>query len=237
MGRPDVLRRRRGRASGSGRRRDPRQDPCHDRHPHGLPHPRGEAVRLARLRRTASAEAEDPRHRIRGQVEAVGAAVTEFAGGDEVFGGSPVRFGAHAEYVCVREARRPGAQAGRHELRARRPAVCDGFVQAASALRTAELRAGPAHRRLRRLRIAGDGGRAAGEAPRRPRDGGVRHEERRPHPLPRRRRGRRLPAAQTTRRTARRTTSSSTPSDSISSPSAGARSGPAGSSSRPSSAG
>ena len=36
-----------------------------------------------------------------GVVEAVGAAVTEFQVGDEVFG---VKGGANAEYVCVREA-------------------------------------------------------------------------------------------------------------------------------------
>src|SRR5213083_1258041 len=39
-----------------------------------------------------------------GEVEAVGAAVTEFAVGDQVFGLNPWRFGTHAEYVCVRES-------------------------------------------------------------------------------------------------------------------------------------
>ena len=76
-----------------------------------------------------------------GEVEAVGAAVTGFAGGDEVFGGSPSRFGAHAEYVCVREAAALAHKpAGMNYDEA--AAVCDGFVQAASALRTAELRQG-----------------------------------------------------------------------------------------------
>ena len=49
-----------------------------------------------------------------GEVEAVGAAVTEFEVGDEVFG---IRGGANAEYICVREQGAAGAQAGRHELR------------------------------------------------------------------------------------------------------------------------
>ena len=39
-----------------------------------------------------------------GEVEAVGAAVTEFEVGDEVFGVKG--FGAHAEYVCMRESAR-----------------------------------------------------------------------------------------------------------------------------------
>ena len=76
-----------------------------------------------------------------GEVEAVGPAVSEFAVGDEVFGGSAGRFAAHAEYVCVREgaalAHKPAGMS--YEEAA---AVCDGFVQAASALRTAELRQG-----------------------------------------------------------------------------------------------
>ena len=47
-----------------------------------------------------------PRRRIlgmevAGEVEAVGAAVTEFKAGDEVFGVTGA--GAHAEFVCVRE--------------------------------------------------------------------------------------------------------------------------------------
>ena len=76
-----------------------------------------------------------------GEVEAVGPAVSEFAVGDKVFGGSAGRFAAHAEYVCVREgaalAHKPAGMS--YEEAA---AVCDGFVQAASALRTAELRQG-----------------------------------------------------------------------------------------------
>ena len=38
-----------------------------------------------------------------GTVESVGKAVTRFAGGDPVFGGTGFKFGAHAEYVCVPE--------------------------------------------------------------------------------------------------------------------------------------
>src|SRR6266550_9004087 len=47
-----------------------------------------------------------PRHRVlgtefAGEVEAVGAAVSEFAVGDRVFGNSGLRFGAHAEYIAM----------------------------------------------------------------------------------------------------------------------------------------
>ena len=87
-----------------------------------------------------------PRRRIlgiefAGVVEAVGSGVTAFAVGDEVFGGSAGRFGAHAEYVCVREsvavAHKPAGMSFEQAA-----AVSDGFVQAVSALRTAELRRG-----------------------------------------------------------------------------------------------
>jgi NADPH:quinone reductase-like Zn-dependent oxidoreductase len=38
-----------------------------------------------------------------GTVEATGTAVTQFAVGDEVFGVNAWHFGAHAEFVCMRE--------------------------------------------------------------------------------------------------------------------------------------
>src|SRR5258708_29727306 len=38
-----------------------------------------------------------------GEVEAVGAAVTEFAIGDRVFRSTAFRFGAYAEFICVPE--------------------------------------------------------------------------------------------------------------------------------------
>jgi len=49
-----------------------------------------------------------PRQRIlgseyAGEVVAVGAAVREFAVGDDVFGITGLSFGAHAEFICVRE--------------------------------------------------------------------------------------------------------------------------------------
>ncbi len=40
-----------------------------------------------------------------GEIEAIGAAVTEFAVGDEVFGSTPsFRSGAHAEFICISES-------------------------------------------------------------------------------------------------------------------------------------
>lgn len=73
-----------------------------------------------------------------GIVAALGAAVTEFAVGDEVFG---ARSGANAEYVCVREggalARKPSGMT--HEEAA---AVCDGALLARTCLKPAALRKG-----------------------------------------------------------------------------------------------
>jgi len=73
-----------------------------------------------------------------GVVEAVGAAVTEFQVGDEVFG---IRGGANAEYACVREsgvlAHKPVGMT--YEEAA---AVCDGALLARTCLRPADLRKG-----------------------------------------------------------------------------------------------
>jgi NADPH:quinone reductase-like Zn-dependent oxidoreductase len=73
-----------------------------------------------------------------GVVEAVGAAVTDFEVGDEVFG---VRGGANAEYVCVREAgvlaHKPSGMTFEEAA-----AVCDGALLARTCLRPADLRKG-----------------------------------------------------------------------------------------------
>lgn len=70
-----------------------------------------------------------------GVVEAVGAAVTEFEVGDEVFG---VKGGANAEYVCVREAgvvaHKPAGMSFEEAA-----AVCDGALLARTCLAAANL--------------------------------------------------------------------------------------------------
>jgi NADPH:quinone reductase-like Zn-dependent oxidoreductase len=74
-----------------------------------------------------------------GVVEAVGAAVTEFAPGDEVFGVKGT--GAHAELTCVREsaavAHKPAGMTFEEAA-----AVCDGAVIALTCLRKANLQEG-----------------------------------------------------------------------------------------------
>jgi NADPH:quinone reductase-like Zn-dependent oxidoreductase len=87
-----------------------------------------------------------PRRRILGSdpagvVDAVGNAVTEFKVGDRVFGINPWKFGAHAEFMCMRAG---GAVA---PMPAGIPfdeaaAVCDGAILALNAIRPARLRAG-----------------------------------------------------------------------------------------------
>jgi NADPH:quinone reductase-like Zn-dependent oxidoreductase len=79
-------------------------------------------------------------YELAGVVEATGPAVTEFRAGDEVFGVnaglSAGAFGAHAEFVCMREsaplARKP-AGVGFPEA----AAVCDGALLALGCLRPA----------------------------------------------------------------------------------------------------
>ena len=81
-----------------------------------------------------------PTHRIlggelAGEVEAVGAAVSEFKVGDRVFGTS--LFGAHAEFVCMR-ASGPVAHMPAGMSFEEAAAVCDGAILALGCLRKAD---------------------------------------------------------------------------------------------------
>ena len=76
-----------------------------------------------------------------GEVEAVGASVTEFRIGDQVFGVSANNAGAHAEFICLPE-RAPLAHKPTGMSFEEAAAVCDGVVLALSYLRRADLRNG-----------------------------------------------------------------------------------------------
>ncbi len=76
-----------------------------------------------------------------GDVEAIGAAVKEFAVGDQVFGTTGFRFGAYAEFICTRQSARIAHQpAGTSFEEA--AAICDGGLNALWCLRGAALRKG-----------------------------------------------------------------------------------------------
>jgi NADPH:quinone reductase-like Zn-dependent oxidoreductase len=87
-----------------------------------------------------------PRQRIlgrefAGEVEAVGAAVTEFAVGDRVFGLSGFTFGAHAEFMCMRESARIAQMPAGMSFEEAAP-ICDGALNALMCLKEADLRKG-----------------------------------------------------------------------------------------------
>src|SRR5438067_1489642 len=86
-----------------------------------------------------------------GEVEAVGAAVREFAVGDKVFGTSGLSFGAHAEFVCMRESARIAHMPAGMTFGEAAP-VCDGALNALTCLKQADLRKG------RRILIYGASG-------------------------------------------------------------------------------
>lgn len=73
-----------------------------------------------------------------GEIEAVGASVTQFKVGDQVFGISSENFGAHAEFVCMREsgalAQKPPGMTFEEAA-----AVCDGAILAMGGLESANL--------------------------------------------------------------------------------------------------
>jgi len=76
-----------------------------------------------------------------GEVAAVGEAVKDFGVGDEIFGMPSTYFGTYAEYICVPEtgsiAHKPAGITFEEAA-----AVCDGAMQALSALRLADAKAG-----------------------------------------------------------------------------------------------
>ena len=87
-----------------------------------------------------------PRHRIlgtefAGEVEAVGAAVSEFAVGDRVFGNSGLRFGAHAEYIAIPASARIAHMPAGMSFEEAAP-VTDGALNALTCLKQADLRKG-----------------------------------------------------------------------------------------------
>ncbi|HEX7734613.1 MAG TPA: NAD(P)-dependent alcohol dehydrogenase [Ktedonobacteraceae bacterium] len=76
-----------------------------------------------------------------GVVEAVGAAVNEFAVGDHVFGSSGFRFGAYAEFICMPENARIALMPTGMSFE-KAAAICDGGLNALWCLRLANLREG-----------------------------------------------------------------------------------------------
>ena len=97
-----------------------------------------------------------PRQRIlgsefAGEVVAAGAAVKEFAVGDRVFGSTGLRFGAHAEFMCVRESARIAHMPAGMSFEEAAP-ICDGALNALMCLKQADLRKG------RRILIYGASG-------------------------------------------------------------------------------
>ena len=84
-----------------------------------------------------------PRRRIlgnefAGEVESVGAAVTQFAVGDRVFGSSSIMFGAHAEFMCVRASGRIAHMPAGMSFTDAAP-ICDGALSALMCLKMVEL--------------------------------------------------------------------------------------------------
>jgi len=88
-----------------------------------------------------------PRQRILGSelagtVEQAGRAVSEFKVGDRVFGLTGIRFGAHAEYRCMRESARIARVPESMTFEQAAP-MCDGALNALWCLRLADLEKRP----------------------------------------------------------------------------------------------
>jgi len=76
-----------------------------------------------------------------GEVEAAGAAVTEFAVGDRVFGTTGLKFGAHAEYLAMPVSARIAQMPAGMSFEEAAP-ICDGALNALTCLKQADLREG-----------------------------------------------------------------------------------------------
>lgn len=87
-----------------------------------------------------------PRQRVLGSelsgvVERIGAGVQNFKVGDEVFGVTGLRFGAHAEFTCVRAGGRLLLKPSNVSFE-EAAAVCDGFMNAIACLNHAHIKPG-----------------------------------------------------------------------------------------------
>src|SRR5438105_1860643 len=76
-----------------------------------------------------------------GTIEAVGKSVTRFRAGDDVFGSTGFKFGAHAEYICLPEDRALETKP-RNMTHEEAAAVMFGATSALSFLRRAKIQAG-----------------------------------------------------------------------------------------------
>ena len=138
-----------------------------------------------------------PKYRILGTefagvVVAKGPSVTKFEIGDRVFGVNE-RFGANAEFMCVRQDVSITTMPHDRSF-ADMAAVGDGGILAMTCLNWSDLQRRAADPDLRRVGRHRHRCRAVGEAPRRPRHGGLRHGQRRDGGLPRAGRRHRLRA-------------------------------------------
>lgn len=69
-----------------------------------------------------------------GVIESVGAKVTRFKEGDAVFGLSTYRFGAHAEYICIKETGSIALKPSNYSFE-EAAAVCDGLMLGINCVR------------------------------------------------------------------------------------------------------
>ena len=106
---------------------------------------RGSGLAVMALSRLVSG-VRRPRQRVLGSefagvVEEIGAAVTEYAVGDSVFGDTGLRFGCHAEFTCMRESDWMARKPARMSFEAA-AAVCDGALNTLWILRKGDVQKG-----------------------------------------------------------------------------------------------